>query len=162
MKEDSLPFNAQAIREAAALITSNPVARAEWEKLGPPPDGVCSYCWAYNQLRNILEGLPHGACEERLRGQEADGEELATSLEESLLGEIERLRLERNEARARLDRIAGAHAKKVGTGGLTDGTCIECGEVDPCPTYVWATTEGRDPVLNTWDPADDPGPGSVL
>jgi hypothetical protein len=59
------------------------------------------------------------------------------------------------KARARLARIAEAHTKNVGAGGMTDGTCIECGEPDPCPTHVWATTE-RNP-LATWDPADDQG-----
>jgi hypothetical protein len=54
---------------------------------------------------------------------------------------------------ARLARIAEAHRKHVGDGGLTDGHCCACGYPHPCPTYVWATTD-RDP-LATWDPADD-------
>lgn len=53
----------------------------------------------------------------------------------------------------RLDRIAQAHSKHIGHGGLTDGDCTECGRPFPCPTYTWATTD-RDP-LATWDPADD-------
>jgi hypothetical protein len=57
------------------------------------------------------------------------------------------------KAAARLSRIAEAHSKSVGDGGLTDGLCAECGHPDPCPTYMWATTD-RDP-LATWDPADD-------
>jgi len=54
---------------------------------------------------------------------------------------------------ARLARIAEAHSKHVGDGGLTSGDCNECGYPHPCPTYTWATTD-RDP-LATWDPADD-------
>lgn len=54
---------------------------------------------------------------------------------------------------ARLARIAEAHSKDVGPGGLTSGDCTECGHAWPCPTYTWATTD-RDP-LATWDPADD-------
>lgn len=60
------------------------------------------------------------------------------------------------KATARLSRIAQAHSKQVGIGGLTDGSCVECGlpwGESGCPTYVWATTD-RDP-LATWDPADD-------
>lgn len=53
----------------------------------------------------------------------------------------------------RFERIAEAHAKHVGQGGLTSGCCNECDLPYPCPTYVWATTE-RDP-LSTWDPDDD-------
>jgi hypothetical protein len=60
------------------------------------------------------------------------------------------------KAAARLARIAEAHSKHSGEGGLTDGLCVECGERDPCPTRVWASTE-RDP-LATWDPADDSQP----
>ncbi|MFE0472573.1 hypothetical protein ACFW2V_13260 [Streptomyces sp. NPDC058947] len=86
------------------------------------------------------------------------GEDSGTPLERSLRWEVDRFRLERNEARDRLERIAQAHTKSLTTGGMTDGTCIECGETDPCPTRVWATTEGRNPVLNTWDPADDSEP----
>jgi hypothetical protein len=54
---------------------------------------------------------------------------------------------------ARLGRIAEAHSKHEGGGGLTSGDCNECGYHWPCPTYTWATTD-RDP-LATWDPADD-------
>ena len=54
---------------------------------------------------------------------------------------------------ARLTRIAEAHHKWVGGGGLTDGNCNECGVAWPCPTFTWATT-ARDP-LAAWDPADD-------
>jgi hypothetical protein len=57
------------------------------------------------------------------------------------------------KAEARLSRIAEAHSKSVGEGGLTDALCGECGLPDPCPTFAWATTD-RDP-LATWDPADD-------
>jgi hypothetical protein len=89
----------------------------------------------------------------RLAAQYA--EEHGTSVEESLRGQAERFLRERNEARARLARIAEAHEKNVGTGGMTNGLCIECGERDPCPTHVWATTE-RHP-FNTWDPDDDEG-----
>ena len=53
----------------------------------------------------------------------------------------------------RLGRIAQAHVKDVGEGGLTSGVCVECYQVYPCPTYVWATKD-RDP-LATWDPIDD-------
>ncbi|MFD9072849.1 hypothetical protein [Streptomyces lasiicapitis] len=53
----------------------------------------------------------------------------------------------------RLARIAEAHSKHEGGGGLTSGECDECGYLWPCPTYTWATTD-RDP-LATWDPADD-------
>ncbi|MFK0182345.1 hypothetical protein ACIQVR_41045 [Streptomyces xanthochromogenes] len=53
----------------------------------------------------------------------------------------------------RLARIAAAHSKHEGEGGLTSGDCGECGCTWPCPTYVWATSD-RDP-LATWDPADD-------
>ncbi|WP_319052656.1 hypothetical protein [Streptomyces europaeiscabiei] len=58
--------------------------------------------------------------------------------------------------KARLARIAEAHSKDVGEGGLTSGDCTECGHPHPCPTYTWATTD-RDP-LATWDPADDDEP----
>lgn len=54
----------------------------------------------------------------------------------------------------RLTRIAAAHTKYIGPGGLTSGDCVECGHAWPCPTSVWATSD-RDPVLDTWDPADD-------
>lgn len=54
----------------------------------------------------------------------------------------------------RLQRIAEAHHKWVDEHGGTDGCCIECGYPDPCPTYVWATDENRDPNA-TWDPIDD-------
>lgn len=57
------------------------------------------------------------------------------------------------KAAARLSRIAEAHSKHVGGGGLTDGLCGECGMPDPCPTFAWATSD-RDP-LATWDPAAD-------
>jgi hypothetical protein len=53
---------------------------------------------------------------------------------------------------ARLARIAEAHSKHVGNGGVTSGYCNECELPHPCPTRVWATTD-RDP-LATWDPAD--------
>lgn len=53
----------------------------------------------------------------------------------------------------RLARIAEAHSKDAGEGGLTNGDCNECGHPHPCPTYIWATTD-RDP-LATWDPNDD-------
>ncbi|MFI0265607.1 hypothetical protein [Streptomyces luteogriseus] len=82
------------------------------------------------------------------------GEELGTSIEQSLRFEVTKYLDERNEARDRLARIAEAHSKDVSTAGMTSGRCIECGERDPCPTHVWATTE-RHPVFNTWDPADD-------
>lgn len=55
----------------------------------------------------------------------------------------------------RMHRIADRHHKQVTTGGLTDGSCNECGWEWPCPTYVWATSDTRDPTLDTWDPADD-------
>ncbi|MEU2924165.1 hypothetical protein ABZ636_03760 [Streptomyces sp. NPDC007251] len=58
-----------------------------------------------------------------------------------------------SSADARLGRIAQAHSKDVGEGGLTSGLCVECDLPHPCPTYSWATTD-RDP-LATWDPADD-------
>jgi hypothetical protein len=58
-------------------------------------------------------------------------------------------------AEARLERIADAHSKDVEEHGMTSGCCVECGEVWPCPTYDWATTN-RDPLV-TWDPADDEG-----
>ncbi|MFE0647455.1 hypothetical protein ACFVZH_02540 [Streptomyces sp. NPDC059534] len=54
---------------------------------------------------------------------------------------------------ARLARIAEAHSKDSGPGGLTSGDCTECSHRWPCPTNAWATTT-RDP-LATWDPADD-------
>lgn len=53
----------------------------------------------------------------------------------------------------RLARIAEAHSKHVGNGGVTSGYCNECELPHPCPTYTWATTD-RNP-LATWDPADD-------
>lgn len=53
----------------------------------------------------------------------------------------------------RLARIAEAHCKDVGEGGLTSGLCVECDQPHPCLTYIWATTD-RDP-LSTWDPADE-------
>lgn len=59
-------------------------------------------------------------------------------------------------AAQRLARIAQAHAKDVGPGGLTSGQCTECNWAWPCPTYVWAT-EDRD-ACATWDPADDEEP----
>jgi hypothetical protein len=59
----------------------------------------------------------------------------------------------RGKHAARLTRIAEAHSKHVGEGGLTDGHCTECGHPHPCSTYIWATTD-RDP-LATWDPEDD-------
>lgn len=62
-----------------------------------------------------------------------------------------------NDPAARLARIAEAHSKHVGAGGLTDGLCGECELPHPCPTFTWATTD-RDP-LATWDPADDPEHG---
>jgi len=54
---------------------------------------------------------------------------------------------------ARLACIAQAHTQDTASGGLTSGSCVECGHRFPCPTSVWATTD-RDP-LATWDPADD-------
>lgn len=57
------------------------------------------------------------------------------------------------KADARLTRIAEAHSKHVGAGGVTDGLCNECGLPHPCPTWIWASTD-RDP-LAPWDPADD-------
>ncbi|WP_188279282.1 hypothetical protein [Streptomyces sp. CBMA29] len=56
-------------------------------------------------------------------------------------------------AELRLARIAEAHTRYVGIAGLTDGICAECGYTDPCPTYIWATTD-RDP-LALWNPEDD-------
>lgn len=53
----------------------------------------------------------------------------------------------------RLARIAQAHSKDHGPGGMTSGDCGECGWPWPCPTFTWATTD-RDPTA-TWDPADD-------
>lgn len=60
------------------------------------------------------------------------------------------------EAEGRIDRIAEAHTKGVGPGGLTSGLCSECSWNWPCPTYRWAT-EDRDPVVAPWDPSDDGG-----
>lgn len=57
-------------------------------------------------------------------------------------------------AQNRLDRIAEAHHKYVDPNGGTYGTCIECDQLWPCPTYVWATDPHRD-ALATWDPTDD-------
>lgn len=54
---------------------------------------------------------------------------------------------------AAMGRIAEAHSKHIGEGGLTCCDCNECGHPHPCPTYIWATTD-RDP-LATWDPNDD-------
>lgn len=56
--------------------------------------------------------------------------------------------------KARLARIAEAHSKHIGQGGMTSGLCNECYHTHPCPTYVWATEE-RDPNFNTWDPSDE-------
>lgn len=53
----------------------------------------------------------------------------------------------------RLSRIAQAHKKDVDSAGGTHGVCVECYQVYPCPTVVWATKD-RDP-LATWDPIDD-------
>lgn len=58
-----------------------------------------------------------------------------------------------NDPADRMARIAEAHCKDIGEGGLTSGDCAECGHPYPCPTRIWATTE-RDPLL-CWDPADD-------
>lgn len=55
-------------------------------------------------------------------------------------------------------RIADAHSKHVGEGGLTSGDCNECNWHWPCPTYVWATTD-RDPN-GPWDPSDDDPPST--
>lgn len=63
------------------------------------------------------------------------------------------VRCEVPQLRARLDRIADAHYKWVGPGGLTSGYCAECDLAHPCPTHVWASTD-RDP-LSTWDPEYD-------
>jgi hypothetical protein len=57
----------------------------------------------------------------------------------------------------RLAKIAEAHSKDVGPGGLTSGDCAECSWSWPCPTYVWATSD-RDPVIDCWNPADDGPP----
>lgn len=58
--------------------------------------------------------------------------------------------------RQRLNRIAQAHSKDVGPGGLTSGLCVECGWSWPCPTYAWAAHD-RDPD-GPWDPANDDTP----
>jgi hypothetical protein len=56
----------------------------------------------------------------------------------------------------RTDRIAAEHAKWVGAGGLTDGSCRECGEPWPCPSYDWARRDSdRDPALSCWHRADE-------
>lgn len=61
---------------------------------------------------------------------------------------------EKTRLRGRLARIAEAHRKHVGHGGMTSGLCVECELLAPCPTYVWASAD-RDPALATWDPIDD-------
>lgn len=53
----------------------------------------------------------------------------------------------------RLSRIAQAHVKDTDEHGGSNGICVECYQVYPCPTVVWATKD-RD-VLATWDPVDD-------
>lgn len=76
-------------------------------------------------------------------------------LQEQADAETADLKAELKSARQRLERIARAHEKNVGDGGLTSGDCIECGESDPCPTRIWATTN-RNP-LAVWDPATEDG-----
>lgn len=59
-------------------------------------------------------------------------------------------------AERRLKRIAGAHSKDVDRAtGMSSGLCVECQLSWPCPTNVWASGSGRDPVLDCWDPNDD-------
>jgi len=53
----------------------------------------------------------------------------------------------------RLARIAEGHHQGQFRAGVVSGTCRECDQVWPCPTYAWATTL-RDP-LATWNPDDD-------
>jgi hypothetical protein len=55
----------------------------------------------------------------------------------------------RDSALDRLARIAEAHSKHIGPGGLTSGDCVECQQSWPCPTHTWATTD-RD-VFAVWD-----------
>ncbi len=53
----------------------------------------------------------------------------------------------------RLEAIARAHSKYVDAHGGTTGECFECGELWPCPTYLWA----MDPTIQTicaWDARD--------
>jgi hypothetical protein len=87
--------------------------------------------------------------------EKPDGEHLGIIrvLQEQDAAELARLRAELVKADQRLTRIGRAHSKNVGAGGLTSGLCIECGESDPCPTKIWATTD-RHP-LAVWDPADE-------
>jgi hypothetical protein len=59
-----------------------------------------------------------------------------------------------HDGAGRLSRIAEAHHKFVTPTGMTSGTCAECDQAWPCPTYVWASGAGRE-VSATWDPADD-------
>lgn len=52
--------------------------------------------------------------------------------------EITTMHSERNQ------RIAQMHTKVKGSGGMTDGTCAECGHLWPCPTYHVAVGWGLD------------------
>jgi hypothetical protein len=95
----------------------------------------------------VLRELNQGA----LAGKQSEVSEYAADLILAALGRYDTWAA--GKAAARLSRIAEAHSKHAGDGGLTDGLCIECGLPDPCPTRTWATTD-RD-TLATWDPADD-------
>lgn len=55
----------------------------------------------------------------------------------------------------RLRRIAEAHKNHV-VNGMTSKYCVECNWRWPCPTYVWATDERCDPVIDSWLPVDYP------
>lgn len=107
--------------------------------------------------------------------------ELIRTASAELLAEVDRLTAERDEAQVGLAeylaestrlgeiandlvqkskaaktaraRIAEAHSKHVGEGGLTSGDCNECSWHWPCPTYAWATTDRESYAC--WDPSDD-------
>lgn len=57
-------------------------------------------------------------------------------------------------ANVRLYRIMEAHRKGEGEGGMTDGYCIECEWMWPCPTYRMASGWVKDPAIAEWNPDD--------
>ena len=104
---------------------------------------ISGFNWANFGLDEVVEIAP----------EHADyAEALATVV-------IERMDRSGRGPRARLDRIAEAHHKRIDAHGGTDGMCNECGWRWPCPTHVWAT-EDRD-ALACWDPRDDEDAGHV-
>jgi hypothetical protein len=137
------------------LTASNPVRPAVWPTPGPDSTHTTGDTVTDPTARQpddmrrqiVLREINQGA----LAGMQSEISEQAADLVLAALDRYDTWAA--GKAAARLSRIAEAHSKHVGSGGLTDGDCNECGHRWPCPTYTWATTD-RD-QLATWDPADD-------